>query len=122
MSEHGCRPLVNGKAPVMIVGADAPDAHVDNEEHAGLDLQRLQTLLELHDDWQKQSTYDKQCEVHAAVFAEHASDDTASHEILPENRCVSETVYLQTVTIGSSCNLEQVCKVDHTSVPSACSS
>ena len=121
-SEHGCRPLVDDKAPVMAVNADAPRAHVDDEEHAGLDLQRLQLLLDLHDSWQKQSTCDKQCEVDAAVYAQHASHDTESHETLQDSRCVSETVCLQTVSSGSSCNLEQVCKANHASCISVCGS
>ena len=121
-SEHDCRPLVNDKAPVMAMDADAQGAHVDDEELAGLDLQRLQLLLELHDDWRKQSTCEKQCESDAAVSAQHASDDAASHETLQDSCSISETVRLQTVTSGSSCNLEQVCKANYASLTPACGS
>ena len=119
-SEHGCRPL--DKAAVMAVDAESQGLHIDDEELAGLNLQGVQLLLELHDDWRKHSIRDKQCEADAAVTDQHASDDTACHETLQDSHGVSETVCLQTVSSGSSCNLEQVCKADHASCISVCGS
>ncbi len=115
-SEHDCSPLVNHKAHAMAVDADAQEAPVDDEELAGLDLQRLQLLLEVHDDWRKQSTCDRRCEIDAAVSAQHASDDTACHKTLQDYRCASETVLLWTVTGGSSYKSEKVRKTSYASL------
>ena len=115
-SEHDCSPLVNDKAPVMAEDADAQEAHVDDEELAGLDLQRLQLLLKVHDDWRKQSTCDRQYEIDAAVSAQHASDDTACHKTLQDYRCASETGLLRTVTGASSYKSEKVRKTSSASL------
>ena len=121
-AEHSCCPMVIDEAPVRALDADAQKARVDYERHALLEFQRLSLLLEVHDDWLKQLTCDKQCEADTARSAQHPSEDMASKESLQETCHAFRRLPRQTVTTGSSFDPGEVCKANCANVTAACGS